>query len=852
MCAVLAGVPTWAMVEYPGARKPGKAESHITESGMRLSNKLIGMNVSFAKNAGLWFGGVEKTGKDTLIEGGENELFVLRLANGKTLKASEMKTKAELKELAPNAKAVKKGEQLPGKALSATFRAPEGDLLVEWQAELRDGSHYVRQIFTIKALKDVPFVEVIPMQYRVVSGGEPSISGNTTHGTLVVNDEMFMGLETPMSVMSVGGAGSAAPEWRADAWSPESFQDVFAVPQAFVEKYGAWCGETSGPVARHVKASAGEVNFAQAGECRVSFRYKSGNLKLNIIGVTLQDAKGKTVSADIHPGSAGTSPKDATYTLRVPTPGKYTIQYWVETRTEAITSSGEIDLSLPLRTEKKADKPQSRNLVRGSWVRKTTLRKGQSWQVSSVVGLFAPGQKRRSFLAYSERERTMPYRPFVHYNDWYEVGIRLHDNDDPLKRTTEKIWMDIMQTWKREMYQKRKTQLDAFVLDDGWDDFNSLWNFHAGFPNGFSAISREAGKMGAGIGTWLGPVGGYGKSKSLRISYWNKMHPRNQISNFELSNKEYFDAFVGRCRDMIRKYDMRYFKFDGISTKFHANGPAALEDAEGIISVVSRLRKARQDIYINATVGTWASPFWYHFADSTWRQENDFDQKGNMGDPRDRWITYRDRLVYEVYVQGAPLCPINSIMTHGTIITRNGPPRVMSPHPANCIKEMRAAFGCGSSLQEVYADAELLNQENGRLWDELAACIAWVRRNADVLDDIHWVGGNPWDGKDGSIYGWASWNKRKSTLTLRNSSSSPKSLRTSLRKLFDVPSHIKGKITLSSSFGDQRKLPELTDSPVDIDREITITLHPMEVIVMEGKNDHQTETGTRYEGRRTK
>ena len=67
MCAVLAGVPTWAMVEYPGARKPGKAESHITESGMRLSNKLIGMNVSFAKNAGLWFGGVEKTGKDTLI-----------------------------------------------------------------------------------------------------------------------------------------------------------------------------------------------------------------------------------------------------------------------------------------------------------------------------------------------------------------------------------------------------------------------------------------------------------------------------------------------------------------------------------------------------------------------------------------------------------------------------------------------------------------------------------------------------------------------------------------------------------------------------------------------------------------
>ena len=804
---------------------------------MSLSNNLIETSVGYTLNGGLYFGGVEKPGKGKLLAGsGEDEIFTLRLANGKVLKASGMKvTDKNSKDLKLNAKAARKSERLPGKALCATFHAPDGSLLVDWQAELRDGSHYVRQIFTIKALKDVPFAEIIPMQYRVVGGGEPSISGNTTHGTLVVNDEMFMGLETPMSVMRVGGTGSAVPEWRADAWSPESFQDVFAVPQSFVNKYGAWCGETNGPVARHVKVSAGEVNFARAGECKVTFDYKSGNLKLNMIGVTLLDSKGRVVSADIHRGSAGTASVENTYTVRVPAHGKYTLQYWVETRTEAITSSGTIALSLPLRAEEAAQNTQSSNLVQGSWVRRTTLSKGQSWQVSSVVGLFAPGQQRRSFLAYSERERAVPYRPFVHYNDWYEVGIRLHDNDDPLKRTTEKIWMDILKTWNQEMFRKRKTRMDAFVLDDGWDDFNSLWDFHAGFPNGFARINNEAAKMGSGIGTWLGPVGGYGKSKNLRISYWNKTHANNKISNFELSNKEYFDAFVGRCRDMIRKYDMRYFKFDGISTKFHANGPAALEDAEGIISVVSKLRRSRPDIFINATVGTWASPFWYHYVDSTWRQENDFDQRGNMGDNRDRWITYRDSLVYNVYVKGAPLCPINSVMTHGTIITRNGPPRVMSTAPANCLKEMRAAFGCGSSLQEVYADAELLNQENGRLWDELAACIAWVRRNADVLDDVHWVGGNPWNGQDGAIYGWAAWNTKKCTLTLRNSSAAVKTLRTTLRELFEVPAYLNGSIALRSSFSDQRSVPELCGSgAIPIDRELTITLQPMEVIVMEG------------------
>lgn len=273
-CAVLAGMPVGAMVEYPGAKKPGKAANSMTEDGLGLSNNLIGVSVGYTLNGGLYFGGVEKPGKGNLLAGdGKDEIFTLRLANGKVLKASGMKvTGKDYKELKPNAKAVKKSERLPGKALCATFHAPDGSLLVDWQAELRDGSHYVRQTFTIKALKDVAFEEIIPMQYRVVSGGAPSISGNTTHGTLVVNDEMFMGLETPMSVMRVGGAASAVPEWRADAWSPESFQGVFAVPQSFVDKYGAWCGEKNGPVARHVKVSAGEVNFAKSGKCQVTFR----------------------------------------------------------------------------------------------------------------------------------------------------------------------------------------------------------------------------------------------------------------------------------------------------------------------------------------------------------------------------------------------------------------------------------------------------------------------------------------------------------------------------------------------------------------------------------------------------
>ncbi len=161
----------------------------------------------------------------------------------------------------------------------------------------------------------------------------------------------------------------------------------------------------------------------------------------------------------------------------------------------------------------------------------------------------------------------------------------------------------------------------------------------------------------------------------------------------------------------------------------------------------------------------------------------------------------------------------------------------MSKAPDNCIKEMRAAFGCGSSLIELYVDQDLMSQENGKLWNELAACIKWARRNEDVLADIHWVGGNPWDNStgDGDIYGWAAWNPAKCTLTLRNSSDSEKTLTATLREILDVPPMVKkDKVSFRNSFKDQRSIPGLVGKGVDIDQEIQITLKPQEVIVLEG------------------
>ena len=792
------------------------------------------------KDGSVVFSGLKDADGTPLLQGNA-PVFTLSLANGVQLSSTTMQaTKPQVETLAADPKALRLAEQSPAQTISATFTAPDKSFSIEWRAVLRQGAHYLRQEYTIKATETpVSFASITPLQVvPTEDGGIPSISGNTTHGTVAVTDTLFLGLETPMSVMTVGKHGAVETDtWSAQSWTPGMFGSVFAVPESFHPVYGNQYDEKNGPVVKNLVVAEGPVKFEEPGQCSIDFKYESGNNRLNIVGVQLVTTSGQVLSEDIHPGYTGNRSEDSEYRVIVPVPGTYNLRYWVEKKSEPVSSSGRISLSL---TTGSPDVDSSANIpedmVRGTWVRKANLTKEAPWKVSSVMGLFTPGQVRRSFLNYLEREKPVPYRTMVHYNDWYEVGIVLHDFEDPAKRTSEKISLDIINTWKKELFEKRNTKIDAFVIDDGWDDFNSLWGFHCGFPNGFAKVNEVATSMDCGLGTWLGPVGGYGSSKRMRINYWNQTHPNNRIANFELSNPEYFNAFVDRCKTMIRNYDMRYFKFDGISTKFHAKGPGAMEDAEGILRVLTELRKERPDIYINTTVGTWASPFWFMYADSIWRQENDFDQVGNAGDARDRWITYRDRLVHEVFVEGAPLFPINALMTHGTIITRNGPPRVMSTDPANCIKEMRTAFACGSGLQEIYADAELLCQEDGRLWDELAACIAWVRRNADVLADTHWVGGNPWNKvtRDGDIYGWASWNKEKCTLALRNSSASPKTLKATLREILDVPPGVTGTVVLKSSFADQPELKGVMNRKLNYDHVISITLEPMEVVVMEG------------------
>lgn len=432
--------------------------------------------------------------------------------------------------------------------------------------------------------------------------------------------------------------------------------------------------------------------------------------------------------------------------------------------------------------------------------------------VSAVVGFSAPGQLRRTFQKnYINEERARPYGAFLNYNTWYDSFFDRYD---------EKMAMDVVKAYGEELVKKRGVVVDSFMMDDGWDDTETLWKFNKGFPNEFKNIRKEAESFGASPGVWFSPWGGYGQPKENRIKAANGKFETNE-RGFALAGPKYYDHFKNMCLDMIRKNGINHFKLDGTSgEETQIPGSKFSSDFEAIISIINELRNERPDLYVNLTTGTWASPFWFGIADSIWRGNWDHSFIGE-GTKRNQWMTHRDTFIYANNVAQSPLFPINSLMTHGVIYTKKA-------HGLNTVEnndlehEIWSGFGSGTQMQEIYVSPELLTKEQ---WDSIAAAAKWARANNDTLIDTHWVGGDP---SELEVYGWASWSPEKGIITLRNPSGREQTWSCDAAAVFELPTGAATQYRLSSPKGDQ-----LPAEMLEAGKPVTITLKPFEVIVLE-------------------
>ncbi|MGC1869452.1 MAG: enterotoxin [Acidobacteriaceae bacterium] len=410
--------------------------------------------------------------------------------------------------------------------------------------------------------------------------------------------------------------------------------------------------------------------------------------------------------------------------------------------------------------------------VLASLPRTLPMQPHQSIVYSSVVGVAAPGQMRRDFLRYIERERAHPYRPTLQYNTWYDLGYN--------NRYNEAGVLNRIHAFGTELTEKRGATVKSFVFDDGWDNPNSLWGFDSGFPDEFTKVSQAAAKYHSHIGVWMSPWGGYQQQKLDRIAFGRKHGYEIVDGGFALSGPKYFAKFEDTCLNMIHSYGANEFKFDGTGNADRVfPGSEFDSDFDAMLALIHRLRQAEPDIFINMSTGTYPSPFWLFDTDDIWRGGDDHSFTG-VGTSRQRWITYRDSQVYKNIVEKGPLFPINSLMLHGMIYAQYADGLKTDPN-GDFRDEVETFFGSGTQTQEMYITPSLLSSAD---WDALAKGARWSFENAETLKDVHWIGGDP---QQLQVYGWASWSPRNAIIVLRNPSDKPQSFSLDIQTALELP-----------------------------------------------------------------
>jgi hypothetical protein len=445
--------------------------------------------------------------------------------------------------------------------------------------------------------------------------------------------------------------------------------------------------------------------------------------------------------------------------------------------------------------------------------RKLPLRRRETVSYSSVVGFAPEGQMRRTFFKYLERERARPYQPFLHYNTWYDLGYQNRFNSAGA--------LDRIHSFGTELVEKRGVKLDSFLFDDGWDDPNSLWNFDSGFPQGFTPEEQASKKYGFGIGVWLSPWGGYAEQKKERVAFGRKAGFEIVKDGFALSGPNYYERFEQVCLEMIRKYGVNQFKFDGTGNADRVFAGSKFDsDFDAAIHLIGSLRKVKPNLFINLSTGTYPSPFWLFYADSIWRGGEDHSFAG-VGSSRQQWITYRDAQTYKHIVQQGPLFPLNSLMLHGLIFARFAEGLASDPSD-DFADEVRSYFGSGTQLQEMYITPSLLSQHD---WDSLAEAAKWARQHAETLEDSHWIGGDP---AQLQTYGWAAWSPKCGIVVLRNPSDKPSSFVLDAQTAFELPIGAPRDYAMTEQSAPKGERPEKlrADQPRRID------LKPFEVRVL--------------------
>ena len=423
------------------------------------------------------------------------------------------------------------------------------------------------------------------------------------------------------------------------------------------------------------------------------------------------------------------------------------------------------------------------------------------------------------------------------FNSWY----------DNMKNITDSNIQESFNEIEKGFTQYGVNPLDSYVVDDGWTNYSSFWDFDRSankFPNELYNSSSQVNKMGSNFGLWLGPRGGYGTEGQIANYIANAgLGSRNENSgnDINVSDGRYLDKLV---KDIFvgyqNKFDINYWKLDGMllkPSKNSANAHTTTNDFCTISETYERwtdmfetMRKNRPDLWINMTSYANPSPWHVQWVNSVWMQntgDSGFDYKFGATD-QEAMLTYRDGDYYDFFAENQWQLPNKYFYNHDPVYAKTAHSAPGGKHPIKYttdeLRDHLYMLGTrGTAFWEYYYSPSMFDDEK---WQVNAEAANWIEDNFDILQKSKMFGGNP---ENGDIYGYSCWKGNQGIVSIRNPKDVEQTYTLTLDEKVGVSSEVKN-VYGTVVVGDQSRQ---TNDPVSHKSKLTYKLKPKEVLIIQ-------------------
>lgn len=390
----------------------------------------------------------------------------------------------------------------------------------------------------------------------------------------------------------------------------------------------------------------------------------------------------------------------------------------------------------------------------------------------AVLGVSTKGRAHTAFMNYIERIRLTPPRPFIVYESFYSFPPAYSSEGTLVDATNIRPTLSDLE---RQLTEKQGIRLDSLTTDGGWDDLDNLWAFDPKrFPNGFRDLMAEVKNIAGGIGIWLGPDGGYGKSKQRRIAAASRQGLEVTASHQFLcmAGQNYSRFLKDTLLRLSEQEGVNYFKFDGI--EFTCNDPdhghpvgiySRAASVRVLIEILKAIHASNPHAFLALATGPWRSPWWLRYADSVDFGAGDYGYLQSLPSltQRQSAISYNDFAFYNIYKVEHAQFPMSSLDGDGLIKAKYNQLGGKNESLDDWNDALIDLIANGLMHIDLYISPQLLRPKE---WETLGQVLRYIKANAHpLLDNGTFVLGNP---ARREPYGFLHYSPNKTIIVLRN------------------------------------------------------------------------------------